>query len=98
MERLNETGSSKYKLHATFMRLLYTIDRIDIALDCFKDEKLKEIFMQDLASSMIILDKLIEDKQYQQALDFFNSYLRSLEKIPSSILNALTFVFFKIVC
>lgn len=36
--RLNSLETGNYKIHATFIRLLYTLDKIDLAIEYFKDE------------------------------------------------------------
>ncbi|CAF0971914.1 unnamed protein product [Brachionus calyciflorus] len=96
IEKLNDEASSEFKIHCSFIRLLYSLNRIDVALECFKNEKLRNIFMQDLKSIVVILDKLIEDKKYDEALQFFRTYIKNMKKVPSSILNAVTLCLLKI--
>lgn len=94
---MKDEGVTEYKIHASFIRLLYSLNKIEIAIEYFKNDKLRSIFLQDLASSILILDKLIEDKKYNEVVKFFNAYLRNLKKIPASILNAVTLSLLRIV-
>jgi hypothetical protein len=36
------------------------------------------------------MDKLIEDKRYEDVVDFYDEHVSKLKKIPSTMINALT--------
>ena len=53
--------------------------------------------MHNIKPTMIILDKLFDDKQYKKLIDFFEYNLLKLNKIPSSFINIFTLSLLKMV-
>lgn len=52
---------------------------------------------EDLKTYILVLDKLVEQKRYDDVWKFYKDHLSTLPQIPSSMLNAVTFSLIKIV-
>ncbi|UJR25717.1 hypothetical protein I4U23_007068 [Adineta vaga] len=59
-----------YHFGSPIMRLLYTQNKTDLALQLYMDESLKDIF-NDSASALVLMNKLIEEKRYDDAIQVF---------------------------
>ncbi|CAF1239079.1 unnamed protein product [Adineta ricciae] len=75
IQALRKYNTSKLKFTefhfgSPIMRLLYVHDKPDLAIQLFMDESLKRIF-QDSGSALILLNKLIEEKRYDDAIKVF---------------------------
>ena len=46
--------------------------------------------MRDLSSTICILNELVENKMFDDVIDLYTNKLVLLEKIPASILSAVT--------
>ncbi|CAF1536368.1 unnamed protein product, partial [Adineta steineri] len=66
----NTTKLTDYHFGSPVMRLLYTQNKTDLALQLYMDENLKTIF-NDSASALVLMNKLIEDKRYDDAVKVF---------------------------
>ncbi|CAF1149546.1 unnamed protein product [Adineta ricciae] len=66
----NKTKFSDYHFGSPVMRLLYTQNKTDLALQLYLDESLKNVF-NDSASALVLMNKLIEDKRYDDAIKVF---------------------------
>lgn len=59
-------------------------------------EEWKKYFLQEgLKVLVLVLDKLIEEKRYDHVWKLYNDHVKTLPKIPSSFLNAITFSLMK---
>jgi hypothetical protein len=75
IQALKKYGTSKdkftdYHFGSPIMRLLYTQNKTDLALQLYMDDSLKSIF-NDSASALVLMNKLIEDKRYDDAVKVF---------------------------
>jgi hypothetical protein len=80
-----------------FIRLLYTLNKIDKAIELFDDPDFRKDLFLDLSCSMVVLDYLIEKKQYDAVIHFYDKHLavNNLIKMPSSFINAITLSLYK---
>jgi hypothetical protein len=80
-----------------FVRLLYTLNKIDIAIELFGDPELSKDLLIDLSCSIVVLDYLIENKRYDAVIEFYDKHLalNGSIKVPSSFFNAVTLSLFK---
>jgi len=94
---MTEKSEQKLIVMPLLIRLLYTLDRIDLAIELFNDKKMLPLLTNNLASSIVISDKLIEQKRYKEFVDFFETHIvTNLPKVPSSLLTALTLSLLKL--
>ncbi|CAF2463636.1 unnamed protein product [Rotaria sp. Silwood2] len=75
IEALKKYNSNKlkftdYHFGSPIMRLLYIQNKPELAMKLFMDENLKNIF-NDSGSALILLNKLVEDKRYDDAIKIF---------------------------
>ncbi|CAF2745192.1 unnamed protein product [Rotaria sp. Silwood2] len=66
----NKVKFSDYHFGSPIMRLLYIQNKTNLALDLYMDESLKNIF-NDSASALVLMNKLIEEKRYDDAIKVF---------------------------
>ncbi|CAF1094054.1 unnamed protein product [Rotaria magnacalcarata] len=66
----NKVKFTDFHFGSPIMRLLYIQNKSDLAMQLFMDESLKDIF-NDSGSVLILLNKLIEDKRYDDATKIF---------------------------
>ncbi|CAF1168246.1 unnamed protein product [Rotaria sordida] len=66
----NKLKFTEYHFGSPIMRLLYIRNKPDLAMKLFMDESLKNIF-NDSGSALILLNKLVEDKRYDDAIKIF---------------------------
>ncbi|CAF4754376.1 unnamed protein product [Rotaria sp. Silwood1] len=66
----NKLKLTDYHFGSPIMRLLYIRNKPDLAMQLFMDESLKNIF-NDSGSALILLNKLVEDKRYDDAIKVF---------------------------
>ncbi|CAF1278704.1 unnamed protein product [Adineta steineri] len=66
----NKLKFTDYHFGSPVMRLLYIRNKPDLAMKLFMDDSLKDIF-QDSGSALILLNKLIEDKRFDDAVKVF---------------------------
>lgn len=66
----NQVKFTDYHFGSPVMRLLYIQNKTDQALQLFMDENLKNIF-NDSASALVLMNKLIEEQRYDDALKAF---------------------------
>ncbi|CAF0726178.1 unnamed protein product [Rotaria sp. Silwood1] len=66
----NKVKFSDYHFGSPIMRLLYIQNKTDLALELYMNEDLKNIF-NDSASALVLMNKLIEEKRYDDAIKVF---------------------------
>ncbi|CAF0894658.1 unnamed protein product [Rotaria sordida] len=66
----NKVKFSDYHFGSPIMRLLYIQNKTDLALQLYMDESLKDIF-NDSASALVLMNKLIEEKRYDDVVKVF---------------------------
>ncbi|CAF4303386.1 unnamed protein product [Rotaria socialis] len=66
----NKVKFTDFHFGSPIMRLLYVQNKPDLAMKLFMDESLKDIF-HDSGSVLILLNKLVEDKRYEDATKIF---------------------------
>lgn len=66
----NKLKLTDYHFGSPIMRLLYIQNRLDLAMELYTDESLNDVF-RDSGSALILLNKLIEDKRYADAIKMF---------------------------
>ncbi len=94
---MSEKSEKKLIVMPLLIRLLHTLDKIDLAIEFFQDKKLLPLLTNNLASIIVISDKLIEQKRYKEFVNFFENHIvTNLPKVPSSILAALTLSLLKL--
>jgi hypothetical protein len=98
--RLNKqfyNESKEFVFMPLLLRSLYTLNKIDKAIVLFDDPDFRKNLMMDLSCSIVVLDYLIENKQYDALIEFYDKHLvgNDLIKIPSSFINAFTLSLFK---
>jgi len=67
---LNKLKFTDYHFGSPIMRMLYIQNKPDLAMKIFMDENFKDIF-RDSGSALILLNKLVEDKRYDDAVKIF---------------------------
>ncbi|CAF1328220.1 unnamed protein product [Rotaria magnacalcarata] len=67
----NKVKFSDYHFGSPIMRLLYIQNKTNLALELYMNETLKNVF-NDSASALVLMNKLIEEKRYDDAVKVFD--------------------------
>jgi len=67
---------NNYHFGPPLMRLLYLMNKSDLSIELLNDESLKN-FLRDNTSLLIVLNRLVEEKRYDDAYTLFKSFLDS---------------------
>lgn len=96
--RLHRNGIKELKYHTSFVRLVYNLNQIDAVIDLLNNPDCKKYFVnEDLKTMTLVLDKLVEEKRFDNVWKFYVDHVSKLAKIPSSFLNAVTFSLMRLV-